>query len=357
MLRHDKFERLRARRTPIEKIAFAVNESIAQGSGNKEYQYLVDSMQPISEEYTEKTFEEAKRVESQLKAGLPVSCAAEFDYQGSVTSDTHIRIHSDIDLLVMDGRFISLDPGAPNNSPYLKNSLQELLDLRRDSAAVLKNKFPAAVIDDKPGKAISVSGGSLSRKIDVIVGNWWDTETYRTHKVKVVRGIDILDSKIPRQIKNKPFFHNYKIDEKDKSTLGLRKVIRLLKTLKYDAEPQLKISSYDITSLAWNMRDEMLKVQPGSYLSLAQNANAELERFVNNPMLRDSLFVPNGTRKIFSSDGATVDGLMALQKELAGLLASIGKSQLTVLLYESLSSAGQQGWQEKRAASVRAHSF
>ena len=61
-----------------------------------------------------------------------------------------------------------------------------------------------------------------------------------------------LDLNCLEEVRNKPFMHNYNINDKDVKTGGLRKVIRLLKTLKYDAEKDVKISSYDIASLAYN---------------------------------------------------------------------------------------------------------
>jgi hypothetical protein len=239
MARADRFERLRNRRIPMEKMAAKLESFSAAKTAGEELSYLIDAMQPIDEEFTKNSFAEADRVKEQLKNNLPVQYQVAFDYQGSVTSDTHIRIHSDIDLLALHGGFVSWDDGVPLTSPYPGNLLSELLSMRRDSAAVLKNKFPAVKVDDKPGKAISLEGGSLARKIDVIIGNWWDTELWKQYRVKMARGIQIVDTKIPKTIRNKPFWHNYEIDQKDKKTGGLRKIIRLLKTLKYDAEPEL----------------------------------------------------------------------------------------------------------------------
>ena len=258
MARADRFERLLNRRIPMEKYAARLESFANTKAGGQELSYLIDAMQPIDEEFSKNTFTEADRVKEQLKNNLPSQYQVEFDYQGSVTSDTHIRIHSDIDLLALHGGFVSWDDGVPLTSPYPGNMLSDLLSMRSASAVVLKSKFPAVKVDDNPGKAISLEGGSLARKIDVIIGNWWDTELWKQYRVKMARGIQIVDSKIPTTIRNKPFWHNYEIDQKDKKTRGLRKVIRLLKTLKYDAEPELKMSSYDVASIAWNMAEPAL---------------------------------------------------------------------------------------------------
>ena len=181
-------------------------------------------------------------------------------------------------------------------------------------------------MDDKPGKAISLEGGSLARKIDVIIGNWWDTELWKQYRAKIARGIQIVDSKIPTTIRNKPFWHNYEIDQKDKKTRDLRKVIRLLKTLKYDAEPELKMSSYDIASIAWNMAEPALTVSAGAYIQLARNARDELKRFIEHDSVRNSLNVPNGTRRIFAEGAATLDALRQLYKELSELITQLKRN-------------------------------
>lgn len=327
MPRTDRFDRLRSRRNPLEaKVAVNTRiENFSASSSQREFSYLVDAMQPIDPDYTKKTFDEGERVKAMLLEHLPSKYQVEFDFQGSVTSDTHIRAYSDVDLLALHGGFVSLDSGVPATNPYPGSTIQHLAAMRRDSAFVLKAKYPSVEVDDTPGKAISLKGGSLLRKIDVVVGNWWDTELWNKYRVKMVRGIQIIDTKVPELIGNKPFWHNYQIDSKDKKTGGLRKVIRLLKTLKYDSEPEVKISSYDIAALAWNMQEPLLTVSAGSYVLLATNARDELKRFLDNQSVRDGLLVPNGTRRVFGSGGVSVEGLRGLHRELAELLVKVNQ--------------------------------
>lgn len=359
MARADRFERLRNRRYPMEKLAEARREFSAVTSSEQDFSYLVDSMQPIDAQFTENTFKEGIRIRDQLSKNLPSKYESEFDFQGSVTSDTHIRIHSDIDLLALNGCFVSLDPGAPNSSPYGGNCMEELKSMRSDAARLLKSNFPAVTVDDSPGKSISLEGGSLNRKIDVVIGNWWDTELWKKYRVKMARGVRILDTKGPELIRNKPFWHNYEIDTKDKKTGGLRKVIRLLKTLKYDAEPELKISSYDIAALAWNMSETALTVQRDAYLPLATNARNELKRFIDNEALRNGLKVPNGTRAVFGSGGATVESLRQLHAELADLIQRIEIARISNFSKTATATTRKPFplWEERRPQVILEHSY
>lgn len=359
MARADRFNRLRSRRIPMEKIASAKLESFSIDSSEQDFRYLVDAMQPIDAQFTENTFKEGIRVRDQLAKNLPADYCAEFDFQGSVTSDTHIRIHSDIDLLALNGCFVSLDTGASISSPYGGDPLAELKSMRLDAARLLKSNFPAATVDNSPGKAISLEGGSLNRKIDVVIGNWWDTELWKQYKVKMARGVRILDTKVPELIRNRPFWHNYEIDTKDKKTGGLRKVIRLLKTLKYDAEPELKISSYDIAAITWNMPESALSVQADAYLKLAKNSRDELKKFINNEALRNGLKVPNGTRTIFGVGGATFESLRMLHTELADLIQRIEIARI-IYLSKSVTASNRKPlpqWAERRPQVILEHSY
>lgn len=359
MARTDRFDRLRNRRYPVDKLAEARRVFSLVASSEQDFSYLVDAMQPIDAQFTENTFREGIRVRDQLAKNLPSKYLPDFDFQGSVTNDTHIRIHSDIDLLALNGCFVSLDPGAPNSSPYGGNAMEELKSMRSDTACLLKISFPAVTVDDSPGKSISLEGGSLNRKIDVVIGNWWDTELWQKHRVKMARGVRILDTKVPELIRNKPFWHNYEIDTKDKKTAGLRKVIRLLKTLKYDAEPELKISSYDIAAVAWNMSEPALTVRPDAYLPLATNARDELKRFIDNDTLRNGLKVPNGTRTVFGTGGATLESLRQLHAELADLIQRI---EIARIIYFSKTATASMRkplpqWEERRPQVILEHSY
>jgi hypothetical protein len=355
MAREDRFVRLKLRRVPQEKVAEVLAEARAVSADEREYRYLVESMQPIDPQFTENTFREGERVRKQLAEQISPEYSAEFAFQGSVTSDTHIRVHSDIDLLLLNGRFVCLDPGVPVDRPYGGDVMDELVDMRAQAAKILRHSFPAVNVDESPGKAISLEGGSLQRKIDVVVGNWWDTERWRRSKNRIDRGVRIIDTKAPAMIRNMPYMHNYQIQEKDRRTAGLRKAIRLLKTLKYDADPELTISSYDIAAVAWNMPDASLSVAAGDYRGLAKQVCAELKRLVDDKELREKLVVPNGTRKVFGAGGATLGGLKSLCAELADLLGRI--DQALNAPWVKSSAGGVRftlpEWHERRAQSVR----
>jgi hypothetical protein len=354
-----KFEKLRNRRLPLEKLANHFTEEYRRATKNTDYEYLVEAMQPIANDYTEETFVQGDRVKNQLETNLGYQHYAEYAYQGSVTSDTHIKVHSDIDLITIRGGFSSLEAGVPNPSPYQGNVIEDLRALRRDCDGILRRKFPEVDVDATRGKAIALSGGSLKREIDVVIANWYTTRAYAQWGASIHRGINVLDNNAGASIQNLPFLHNFQINQKDKRTnTGLRKATRLLKTLKYDAEPVLAISSYDVAALAHAVPDADLTVGDGQYLQLTLNVNGFLTKCVVDSRLCDSLEVPNGTRKIFGGKGTTVAALKALQSELGDLLSRITreKSAALVALSEMTNRTGfgeaVAPWAETRSRRV-----
>ena len=321
----NRIAKLRTRRTdPLIKAA-EMREVYDRISDDESVKYAIGAMQPIDIEYTRRTLEEGDRVKVQLDKGLnqPRS-RAEFEYQGSVTNNTHIKAHSDIDLLTLHSHFYTVQlPGRPVNV-YQGDMLQDLRSLRASSTQILKSAYPTVTLDDAPGKCISLQGGSLRRKIDVVISNWWNTVEYQGSGLSFQRGVQIFDSKANVQVENRPFLHNKKIEDRDRLLGGnVRKVARLLKSLKYDSDTGVNMSSYDITSIAYRMPDEFMSPGHGAELLLVENARQFLQRLVDNEAYRLSLKVPNEMRPIFGGEGASLDGLNQLYKEIKDLMSDI----------------------------------
>jgi hypothetical protein len=321
----NRMAKLRARRTdPFIKAATAFDEALKEIKEEDAIQWVIQTMQPMEREYTESTIAEGDRVKSQLDKGLNSNrdCVA-FRYQGSVTNNTHVKVHSDLDLLVLDTDFSSIEPPGKASFPYSGNPLTELKQLRADCVAVLKQQFPAVKVDNTSGKCIALSGGSLRREIDVVIAIWWNTVEYQKYSIERNRGVKVFDANTLSRIENKPFYHNYMVDSRDGAVNGnLRKMCRFLKSVKYDAN--LGISSYDIVSIAWNMPDEYLAARKGQELLLVSTAKSYLKFLIENDSERNALMVPNQMRRVFGSEGATKSQLMALFNEVHELADEIG---------------------------------
>jgi hypothetical protein len=321
-----RLEKLLNRRLdPTIKVG-EVNEAYkrltAEGSA---VQYAIGAMQPIDPDYTKRTIEQRNRVERQLSDGYAAAgLGVDFDYQGSVTNDTHIRAHSDVDLLTVERRFSVVQPPNSALPMYQGDSIEDLRELRKSAASTLRVAYPTAKVDETGSKAINVSGGSLRRKVDVIACAWWRTVEYVKDPQKHWLGIVLLDNEKGERVPNKPFLHNKRIEDQDVITKGgLRKVIRLLKSLKYDSDDKISISSYDVAGIVYNIFDDWLTPRPGADLALVESCRKYLNYLLYDKTYRETLEVPNKSRRVFCEDGADETGLRELSMALDMLVREI----------------------------------
>lgn len=317
-------ENLRARRNPDGLL----KEAYASIQEDDAVQYLTGAMEEVDAGFTKKTYEEGNRVANQISIGLEAEkLKAEYEYQGSVTKNTHIRAYSDIDLLVLEARFVSLEPPQQPPHPYQGNPVDDLLQIRRVCVAHLKSAFQAAKVDDSGPKSIKISGGSLVRTVDIVPANWYDTNQYVQHeRKKTYRGVHVLDAHKKERHSDQPFLHGAWINCKDGPTQtagSTRKLIRLLKSLKYDSEDRVAMSSYDIESIVFRMDDKQMLKPRGEEIPLAHSCWLWLKNIEDSQQLRDELTVPDGKRKIFAEGKATLAQVKSLRQELEGLLYDI----------------------------------
>lgn len=92
----------------------------------KSLKYAMGAMQEVDETYTQNTIKTGERVKNQLQRLEGNGYSLSFRYQGSVTNKTHIRSHSDIDLLIITESFYSLEPPQKPSNPYSGNPTNEL---------------------------------------------------------------------------------------------------------------------------------------------------------------------------------------------------------------------------------------
>jgi len=232
-----RLEALRQRRLdPAVKMA-GINEVYNRLREPEAVTYLVSAMQPIDPEVTQLILAEANRVRDPLRGAYPsAGVNASFDRQGSVTNDTHILAFSDVDLLAVNENFYDVETVQPGATYYGNDTTADMRRVRTSSVQILRQQFPTARVDDSNSVAVKIEGGALRRKVDVVPCNWWHTDKYVRSREKQDKGIKVFNNATAERIPNKPFLHNARIDERDNRVGGnLRRVVRLLKSLRYDA--------------------------------------------------------------------------------------------------------------------------
>jgi hypothetical protein len=304
-----RLSKLRTRRQGIH--AATIVESYEKRASEAATKYALGAMQEVDKRYTDNSIAEGSRVKNQLEKGLTGDIQHAFDYQGSVPLNVHIKGVSDIDLLVLRTDFITFDPlgnkarlghysdwGGPSAASALGT-------LRAKSENILREAFPEAKVDTMGSKAISLSGGSLRRKVDVVPSHWHETPDYQISGQKKDRGVSVLIKDKQKTFLNLPFLHMHAIDEKDRaSNGGAKKVIRLLKNLRADSDfsSGIDLNSYEIAGLVWHFRTIDLTVYPWNELALLWVTKLNLDNFVGNRQQTMQLMTPDNTRRILDTD-------------------------------------------------------
>jgi hypothetical protein len=321
----------------------ALKESWQSRATNKSYsQYALGAMQEVSPEYTRISIETAERVGNQLKMGLgSAGIEADFRLQGSVPLNVHIRGVSDVDLLNLDSSFFTYatagamsQQGLYSSPPTTRNSLGVLLNLRAEAEKILKQKFPAATVDTSGGKAITISGGSLARPVDVVPSHWYDGPDYQGSRQEHDRAVTILNKKVPTTIDNLPFQHIKLIKERCEQTHGgLRKAIRLCKNIKADAieeGTQINFPSFDLAATMYHADQSSLLIGYLYELRILAEAQRFLDYLYYNPEYAKSLRVPDESRVIFDTV-EKYEGMKRLSFELDDLLKEVSIEQVPSL--------------------------
>ncbi|MCB2361963.1 hypothetical protein [Clostridium estertheticum] len=328
-----RLKSMKERRTDIDFIIKkSVTENFSYASyltenyeGLKEndvYKYFIGSMEGVDKIYTNNTYKEAERVKNQLDKIKDNDLDFIYEYQGSVSNNTHIKAYSDIDILVLIEKFFTVEYPQVPKYPYRGDPVEDLMELRMKCEKHLTEAFYAANVDCTGAKSIGLSGGSLKRKIDVVPSNWINTNEYSRSLNKVYRGVQVLDKYKRIRIKNTPFYHNYLLNEKDKAcSFNYKKIIRLLKTLKADADNKVDFNSYDIAAIVYSM-DNLKFLVSDKQLLLLKNIKEHIDYILENSIYRENLYVPDRSRKIFD-DSSKIAGLKKLKTEIDTLYYDI----------------------------------
>jgi hypothetical protein len=294
------------------------------------FQYIKKAMQGVEPAYTQRSLEAGRKVRDKLKAELS---DVQFDFQGSVMTNTHIKGYSDIDLLTVCNKFYMFDRAGINEvlnsfekTFYLTNTqksrlqiasqgggyvgaLNDLRALRLDDERILQKHY--SYVDISKPKSIKVSMTNPKREVDVVVANWYKDADYYISNDKTHLGVKIFekgnaanqDKQLPPDY---PFLSIARINSKDSEVNGrLKKMIRFLKTVKGDSgqSDSIKLSSFDFNAICYDIDKSTYEEQ--AYIDLVVTVYNQLNTLATNPIHRNRLKSVDGYEFIFrNKDGS-----------------------------------------------------
>ncbi|MDB5235733.1 MAG: uncharacterized protein JWR44_2726, partial [Hymenobacter sp.] len=207
-----------------------------------------------------------------------------------------------------------------------------LREARVAIAAKLTSTFYTANVDNAGCKALNISGGTLSRHFDVISCAWYDDATYQRTGLREHRKLWLYDRCKDWCSFDSTFSYMHQVNLKDSRVAGgYKRIIRLLKTLRSDATPQIKLSSFLITSVMYHMSDAdysqtNYSVAAARRMSMLVNTRNHLDKVVTNQLYRRDLSSPNESEKLFDeNDANVVSELRKLRQELDDILMDLAE--------------------------------
>lgn len=310
-----------------------LNESTLSKSASasmlpEDVKYLVESMQPVGNKHNAKSLEAAENVKNHLEKGLNLHFTRAYRTQGSVRTNTNIKVHSDFDLLVVIDRYFYPEVSSTGNDYTESIPDSDIVSLRKQSTEIMKKIYDE--VNDSGEKGIHIFNKNLRQKVDLVFCFWYHSQKYVQTNDEYYKGIYLYDFiKNKKQDRDFPFAMIHNVNNKGDQTLdGSRRGIRLLKTLKADSEESINnLKSFHLTSIVHSIDSPKLSYQPGNELQIARSVSDRLDHLIHNSAERKSLQCPKGTEKPLTNDNVVHD--MTVIKRDLDILISDTQNELS----------------------------
>lgn len=322
-------------------------EELSAISYNDVLKFVKVAMKGVELEYTKRTTDAGNKVKQHLNGTLT---EVSYKYQGSVMTDTHIKGHSDIDLLVITNKFYGWDLLRVNEilsnaaqrsnfstkelgrleyekslSPYEGHDISDLLGLRTSSEGILQDIYTDCDIT-KP-MAIQISNRSLKRDVDIVIANWHDDVTSIVNDKGEYRGIQVFNKETRSKGEpDYPFLSIKLINERGALTNGrLKRMIRFLKHIKAHLKLQ-SLSSFDINAICYNI--DMTLYNNLAYYELVDVLYEQLHLVYISPDYANRIKSVDGREYVFKGKPEKVVDCKSLMDELAVISSDLKKAPI-----------------------------
>lgn len=285
---------------------------------NDVVKYVRLAMNEVDSSFTQRVLNAGNAVKNALASR---QTNVEYEFQGSVMTQTHIRAASDIDLLTISAKFsnteidrvrkelqppvqcsysemASLQRYSDSFSLYTGNFLQDLKELRAENERILTSQY--TYVDITKPKSIKVHPTQYGVDVDVVVAAWFDSFDFVRHgQNKIYRGIGIYNKeKDSRENPSFPFLSIYRINKRSADTQGrLKKMIRFLKNIKEDLGNNINLTSFEINAICYDI--PVSKYQNSTNLDLVYILWDKLYDIANNRFTAMQIKSVDGTEFVF----------------------------------------------------------
>lgn len=301
--------------------------------------YIRTAMKGVPSEYTHRSIDAGEKVKGHLKKELT---NVTYKYQGSVMTNTHIKGASDIDLLAICDKFYYWDwievgeilknPSKKSNyytneiekleketiaNKYEGDSIQDLRNNRLISESVLLKTYQ--ICDISKPKAIKIKNLSLNREVDIVIANWFDSVNSIITGKGINRGIQVYNKETnSRGQVGFPFLSISRINERSSSTNGrLKRMIRFLKNIKEDSVKRIKLNSFEINAICYDINPNNYKGL--NFYELVPVIYNQLKSITTDELHANRIVSVDGTESIFKDKPEKIDDLRLLLNEVESI--------------------------------------
>lgn len=308
--------------------------------------YIWLAMNEVDSSYTQKVVNAGNAVKATL---LTMQCGVQYEFQGSVMTQTHIKAASDIDLLTITTKFSNTEISkvrqelqttyryscseeaqalhrySDSFSPYVGNVLQDLRELRLENEQILTRRYSNVVL--KP-KSIKVRPQLYGIDVDVVAAAWFDSFDYaRFGQDKTYRGISIYNKKMDIiESPSLPFLAIERINGRSAETQGrLKKMIRFLKNVIEDLGKDINLTSFEINAICYDI--PRYTYENAIYLELVYILWEKLRNIAQDSVAAMRITSVDGTEFVFAKNPDRYPSVTKLRDLVWGILQQLKASR------------------------------
>jgi hypothetical protein len=208
-----------------------------------------------------------------------------------------------------------------NVSSYQGNALEDLRSNRLKSEEILSDVY--SICDIVKPKSIKIKNLSLNREVDIVIANWYDDVTSIINDKGEYRGIQIYNKeKHQRENTDYPFLSIKRINDRGTETNGrLKKMIRFIKNIKALSYNEIKLSSFDINAICYDI--EVLKYQNLSFYELVPILYLQIKSICENKSHSDNIISVDGREYIFRYNSDKLENLKLILNEIQSIFVDL----------------------------------
>ncbi|MEQ8474476.1 MAG: hypothetical protein RIC35_24980 [Marinoscillum sp.] len=277
--------------------------------------YALEAMEEIDPSYAYKTFHIAKRIQEKLdKVFHEIDLKVDFRYQGPIQTETHIVLYGGVELMLLSKTY--------SPKPWIQVSR-----MAQEAMSVLTGDQTFTGIDYSSKLRIKLTTSKPKCEIKILPSVWLDNPEFLNSKREIDRGICEYNMLKKTRRKYLPFLNIARINAKDaRCNGGLKKIIRLLLSLQRDANEDIDLNWYEISSMVYAIPDKQLKFNSEYCLGLLGVVSAQLNRVVTDKNYRERLASPSEKELVFGSRHYLNDEVAKLKTELDQLIQDLNAS-------------------------------